>query len=71
MIDVEEYIVVIGGSYLTDYSFNIINGEIEYFAKIREECSGPYIFNSEGSASNVAKHLGGVVARLGGKTNDR
>ena len=67
----EEYIVVIGGSYLTDYSFNIINGKIEYFAKIKEECSGPYIFNNESSASKVAKHLGGVVVRLGDKTHDR
>lgn len=66
-----EYIVVIGGSYLTDYSFNIINGKIEYFAKIREECNDPYIFNSEFSARTVAKHLGGMVVRLGDKTHDR
>lgn len=66
-----EYIVVIGGSYLTDYSFNIINGKIEYFAKIKEECSGPYIFNNESSASKVAKHLGGVVVRLRDKAHDR
>lgn len=66
-----EYIVVIGGSCLTDYSSNIINGKIEYFAKIREECSDPYIFNSEGLASKVAKHLGGTVVKVGDKTHDR
>lgn len=67
----EEYIVIIGGSYLTDYSFNTVNGEIEYFAKIRENCSDPYIFNSVGSASTVAKHLGGMAVRLGDKAHDR
>lgn len=59
-----KYMIVIGTGYLTNFSINVINGEKEYFAQIREYPINLYFFDELASAERVAKHFGGNVVKV-------
>lgn len=71
---IKEYVVMLGTSYLTDYSVSQVVGsfEPEFFAQVREKGVTPKFFKDKDKANMVAKRLGGtvVVASWKGDGND-
>ena len=63
MIMSKDYVVMLGTSYLIDYSVSQVVGsfEPEFFAQVREKGVTPKFFRDENEANLVAKRLGGTV----------
>lgn len=63
MIMSKDYVVMLGTSYLIDYSVSQVVGtfEPEFFAQVREKGITPMFFRDKDKANLVAKRLGGVV----------
>ena len=69
MIMSKDYVVMLGTSYLIDYSVSQVVGsfEPEFFAQVREKGVTPKFFKDKDKANLVAKRLGGTVIEASDK----
>ena len=66
----QHYIVMIGTSFLLEYTVSSIGLETEWTAKISDTGKGPFMFDDIGRAKTIANHFGGTVVTVEDEEHD-